>query len=87
MLVRTVGDRVQPLLEPHPGLAARNAHAHIWLGIKTLFGSSWRERAHAAQVVAFIRWIELNPNAEYAEYIAPITLKDPEQGLFGFLEA
>ena len=31
--VRAVAVRIQPLLEPHPGLAKRNAHAHVWLGL------------------------------------------------------
>jgi hypothetical protein len=43
--VRAVADRIQPLLEPHPGLARRNAHAHAWLGLKVIFGDDWRERA------------------------------------------
>lgn len=81
--VRDVGARIQPLLEPHPGLAARNAHAHIWLGIKVRFGDSWRERASLEGVCAFLDWIESNPNADYEDFPGPIQLKDPEQGLFG----
>ena len=45
---------IQPVLAPHPGLARRNAHAHAWLGIKTLFGEAWRERADLACVLAFV---------------------------------
>jgi len=36
--VRAVADRIQPLLDPHPGLAQRNAYAHVWLGLKVIFG-------------------------------------------------
>ena len=50
--VREVADRIQPLLAPHPGLARRNAHAHAWLGIKTLFGEA---RARRSWVRAGIR--------------------------------
>jgi hypothetical protein len=85
--VREVADRIQPLLEPHPGLAARNAHAHIWLGIKLRFGESWRSRATHAGVCAFIEWIDSNPNADYEEFPGPIELREPEQGLFGALDA
>lgn len=85
--VGRVGDRIQPLLEPHPGLAARNAHAHLWLGIKVRFGESWRSRATHAGVCAFIDWIEANPNADYDAFPGPIELDEPEQGLFGSLDA
>jgi hypothetical protein len=81
--VRVVGDRIQPLLEPHPGLAARNAHAHLWLGIKVRFGEDWRVRARHEGVVAFIAWVEENPNADYEAFPGPIELDEPEQGLFG----
>ncbi|MBM4111014.1 MAG: hypothetical protein FJ254_06620 [Phycisphaerae bacterium] len=83
MRVRRVGDRIQPLLEPHPGLAARNAHAHLWLGIKVRFGDAWRSRARHDGVCAFIDWIEANPNADYDAFLGPIELDDPEPGLFG----
>ena len=36
--VCAVADRIQPLLAPHEGLAKRNAHAHVWLGLKVIFG-------------------------------------------------
>ena len=86
MRVRRVGDRIQPLLDPHPGLAARNAHAHVWLGIKVRFGESWRVRARPEGVRAFIEWIEANPNADYDEFPGAIELDEPEQGLFGALD-
>ena len=38
--VRAVADRIQPLLAPHEGLAKRNAHAHVWLGLKVIFGEA-----------------------------------------------
>ena len=69
--VREVADRIQPLLEPHPGLAKRNAHAHVWLGLKVIFGDDWRERAAPAGVHAFLDWMDANPNAEYEEYAGP----------------
>jgi len=81
--VRSAGDRIQPLLEPHPGLAARNAHAHLWLGIKVRFGDDWRTRARPEGVLAFIAWVEENPNADYQAFPGPIELDEPEQGLFG----
>ena len=87
MRVRRVGDRIQPLLDPHPGLAARNAHAHIWLGIKVRFGESWRTRASHDGVCAFIDLIAANPNADYEAFPGPIELAEPEQGLFGALDA
>ncbi len=86
MRVRRVGDRIQPLLDPHPGLAARNAHAHVWLGIKVRFGESWRTRAMHAGVCAFVDWIEANPNADYEAFPGPVELAEPEQGLFGALD-
>lgn len=69
--VREVADRIQPLLEPHPGLAKRNAHAHVWLGLKVTFGDDWRERAAPASVNAFLEWMDANPNADYEEYAGP----------------
>ena len=69
--VRTVADRIQPLLEPHPGLARRNAHAHVWLGLKVIFGDDWRDRAAPASVHAFLAWMDDNPNADYDDYLGP----------------
>ncbi len=69
--VRAVSDRIQPLLEPHPGLARRNAHAHVWLGLKVVFGEEWREQAAPASVHAFLAWMDANPNADYEEYAGP----------------
>jgi hypothetical protein len=69
--VRAVADRIQPLLEPHPGLARRNAHAHVWLGLKVIFGDDWRERAAPASVHVFLAWMDANPNADYGEYCGP----------------
>ena len=69
--VREVADRIQPLLEPHPGLAKRNAHAHVWLGLKVIFGDDWRERAAPASVLAFLAWMDANPNADYDESAGP----------------
>jgi hypothetical protein len=69
--VRAVADRIQPLLEPHPGLARRNAHAHVWLGLKVIFGDDWRERAAPASVHEFLAWMDANPNADYGEYRGP----------------
>ena len=69
--VRAVADRIQPLLEPHPGLAARNAHAHVWLGLKVVFGEEWRDRAAPASVDAFLSWMDANPNADYDDYAGP----------------
>ena len=69
--VRAVSDRIQPLLEPHPGLAKRNAHAHVWLGLKVIFGDDWRDRAAPASVYAFLAWMDANPNADYEEYAGP----------------
>lgn len=69
--VREVADRIQPLLKPHPGLAKRNAHAHVWLGLKVIFGDDWRERAAPASVHAFLGWMDANPNADYDEYAGP----------------
>ena len=69
--VRAVADRIQPLLEPHPGLARRNAHAHVWLGLKLTFGEDWRERTAPTSVHAFLDWMDANPNADYGDYRGP----------------
>ena len=69
--VRAVADRIQPLLEPHPGLVRRNAHAHVWLGLKLIFGDQWRERAAPASVHAFLAWIDAHPNADSGDYRGP----------------
>jgi hypothetical protein len=69
--VRAVADSIQPLLEPHPGLARRNAHAHVWLGLKVIFGDDWRERAAPTSVHAFLAWMDANPNADYDDYTGP----------------
>jgi len=70
--VREVADRIQPLLAPHAGLARRNAHAHAWLGIKTVFGEQWRERADLAAVLAFVEWLDAHPNDDYEAYDGPV---------------
>lgn len=64
-LVATVGANIQPLLQPHNGLAKRNAYAHIWLGISTRFGGRWRESAICLEIEAFLAWLAENPNADY----------------------
>lgn len=69
--VREVADRIQPLLEPHPGLARRNAHAHVWLGLKVTFGDDWRARASPASVHAFLDWMAAHPNLDYGSYAGP----------------
>ena len=69
--VRTVAERIQPLLEPHPGLAQRNAHAHAWLGLKVTFGDEWRVRTAPESVHAFLDWMEANPNSDYGDYPGP----------------
>lgn len=80
--VREVADRIQPLLAPHPGLARRNAHAHAWLGIKTVFGESWRERADLSAVLAFVEWMDAHPNDDYEAYDGPVRhLEAGERGL------
>ncbi|MFM7808277.1 MAG: hypothetical protein ACKPEA_10180 [Planctomycetota bacterium] len=80
--VREVADRIQPLLAPHAGLARRNAHAHAWLGIKTMFGEQWRERADLGTVLAFVEWLDANPNADYEAYDGPVRQRDlSERGL------
>lgn len=69
--VRTVADQIQPELRPHPGLAARNAYAHVWLGLKVIFGEDWRNRITPASATAFLEWISANPNADYDDYSGP----------------
>ena len=56
---------------PHPGLAQRNAYAHVWLGLKVIFGEEWRERTAPASIRAFLDWMDANPNAEYDDYAGP----------------
>ena len=77
--VREVADRIQPLLDPHPGLAARNAHAHVWLGLKVVFGEEWRERAAPASVRTFLAWIDAHPNTDYDGYAGPREELSPEE--------
>ena len=77
--VRAVADRIQPLLDPHPGLARRNAHAHVWLGIKVAFGEDWREFAAPASVHAFLVWMDANPNEDYDAYAGPRERLTPEE--------
>jgi hypothetical protein len=80
--VREVADHIQPLLAPHPGLARRNAHAHAWLGIKTIFGDHWRERADLATVLVFVEWLDAHPNDDYEAYDGPVRHLAPnERGL------
>ena len=80
--VREVADRIQPLLAPHAGLARRNAHAHAWLGIKTLFGEQWRERADLATVLTFVEWLDAHPNDDYEAYDGPVRQRGlDERGL------
>ena len=80
--VRQVADRIQPLLTPHPGLARRNAHAHAWLGIKTVFGEHWRQRADLGTVLAFVEWLDRHPNHDYQAYDGPVRhLEAGERGL------
>lgn len=77
--VREVADHIQPLLAPHAGLAKRNAHAHAWLGIKTLFGDDWRERADLSTVLAFVEWMRIHPNHDYAAYDGPVRHLDADE--------
>jgi len=78
--VAAVGDAIQPLLLPHAGLARRNAYAHVWLGISTVFGDQWRATAVAHQVIDFVHWIGVNPNEDYAAFSGPaIRLPESEQ--------
>ncbi len=77
--VHEVAERIQPLLAPHAGLARRNAHAHVWLGLKVRFGEDWREHATAGSVRAFLDWIDTAPNAGYEEYGGPVEFLTHEQ--------
>ena len=77
--VREVADRIQPLLAPHAGLARRNAHAHAWLGIKTIFGDHWRERADLATVLNFVEWLDAHPNDDYGAYDGPVRHMQPDE--------
>ena len=65
-----------------PPLPERNAFAHIWLGLKLVFGESWRERADPESVHAFLNWIEREPNPDYGEYAGPVRERIDEPGLF-----
>lgn len=76
--VREVADHIQPLLLPHPGLARRNAHAHVWLGLKVVFGEDWRDRAAPASVHAFLDWMAAEPNADYGDYRGPVEFLDAQ---------
>lgn len=80
--VAEIGPRIQPLLHPHPPLPERNAFAHIWLGLKHVFGDAWRARADPASVHAFLDWIELEPNGDYSDYAGPTRERIDEPGLF-----
>lgn len=80
--VAEIGQRIQPLLHPHPPLPERNAFAHIWLGLKETFGERWRERADPASVQAFLDWIEREPNADYGDFPGPVRERIDEPGLF-----
>ena len=77
--VRQVADRIQPLLAPHAGLSRRNAQAHAWLGIKTVFGEAWRERADLATVLAFVEWLDAHPNDDYEAYDGPVRHRQPDE--------
>ncbi len=76
--VAEVGARIQPLLAPCEGLSKRNAFAHIWLGVKTRFGESWRSAADGEEVQNFLTWVGDNPNADYDEYTGSVTLQRTE---------
>ncbi len=77
--VRRVAQEIQPLLRPHAGLAQRNAHAHVWLGIKVVLGETWRQDASPASVSAFLAWMRANPNADYEEYTGPRERLTPQE--------
>ena len=86
--VAQIGARIQSQLLPHGGLPHRNAFAHIWLGVKTVFGEHWREGAQSSEVGAFVAWIGANPNASYESFDGEVTpclllaQKAPQGGLF-----
>jgi hypothetical protein len=75
--VAATGDAIQPLLLPHSELARRNAYAHIWLGISTVFGDQWRITAIASEVTRFVEWIGTNPNEDYEAFPGPATRLPP----------
>lgn len=77
--VHEVAEAIGPLLDPHPGLSRRNAHAHIWLGINRRFGQDWRERADLAGVLAMVEWFLHHPNHDYEAFPGPIRHRTPEQ--------
>ena len=77
--VRAVAEAIQPQLLPHPGLAQRNAYAHVWLGLKVVFGEDWRERAAPASVHAFLDWMLEHPNNDYDAYGGPIEMLTAEE--------
>lgn len=80
--VRAVAEAIQSQLEPHPGLAHRNAHAHIWLGINTIFGEDWRDRAQFSCVMQCVEWIHTHPNDDYENFPGPIEFRTVvERGL------
>jgi len=66
--VRVVSERIQPLLAPVSGLSKRNAPAHLWLGVREIFGDEWRVRAQPSSVLRFIDWIAAHPNADYGAW-------------------
>jgi len=74
--VRVVAERIQPLLEPAAGHARRNAPAHLWLGVRVVFGDEWRVRADPASVLRFIDWIGDHPNADYNAWIEGPEFRD-----------
>jgi hypothetical protein len=77
--VHEVAEAIQPRLHPHPGLARRNAHAHIWLGISERFGQDWRERADLACVLEMVEWFMNHPNDGYKAFAGPVRHRTPEQ--------
>jgi hypothetical protein len=77
--VRRVAEEIQPLLSPHAGLARRNAHAHVWLGIKVVLGETWRQDIAPESVNAFLEWMRANPNADYQDYTGPSERLSPQE--------
>jgi hypothetical protein len=52
------------------------------LGIKTIFGEDWRERADLSTVMAFVEWMRTHPNDDYEAYDGPVRhLAPDERGL------
>jgi len=86
--VAQAGEKIQPLLLPHESLARRNAFAHIWLGIRTIFSEHWRDGGRVDEVSHFIDWIGKNPNADYESFGGQVTPCPPhakaagQRGLF-----